>query len=192
MIYDTRKFQSDVPERRSLESGILPGSRPTWTISSVNTPITGPTESSASCPFGEIIPVDDETSYTKGIRGGIIHCGDQNWNIDYQGLTLAADRTTWLVSISVSCEVNRDDDGDLLLPGVKTGTRPSGDWTKTAWTVGKDYPDNTDPVASTGKGTVILPIGKLTIANGVATLEAAGCGHFTITHCAGSLGYTRG
>jgi hypothetical protein len=88
--------------------------------------------------------------------------------------------------------VNRDDDGELLLPGVKTGTKPTGDWTQTAWTTGTDYPDNTEPVASTGNGTVILPIGKLTIADGAAMLEAAGCGNFTITHCAGTLGYSRG
>ena len=146
---------------------------------------------SSACHFGEIITVPDSDPEEKAIRGGIIHCGDQNWNIDYQGLNLAA-AGAWLVSLSVDCEVNRDDDGELLLPGVKTGTKPTGDWTKTAWTTGTDYPDNTEPVASTGNGTVILPIGKLTIADGAATLEAAGCGNFTITHCAGTIGYTRG
>ena len=150
----------------------------------------GATVPGEPCPFGEIITwVDGEQAKT-GIRGGIIHCGDQNWNVDPQELNLGADGA-WLVSIKVDVEVNRDDDGELLLPGVKTGTKPT-DWTLDAWIEGDDYPENTPPVAETGNGTVVLPIGKLTIRNGAARLEAAGCGHFTVTHCAGTLGYTRG
>lgn len=143
-----------------------------------------------SCPFGKIVTTTEGETTTTAILGGIIHCGDQNWSMDNQELNLAASGT-WLVSISVSLEVNRDDDGEILLPGVKTGTKPTGDWTKTVWTTGADYPDNTAPSASTGNGTVVLPIGKLTIADGAATLEPAGCGNFTITHCAGTLGYSR-
>lgn len=84
MIYDTRKFQSDVPERRSLESGILPGSRPTWTISSVNTPITGGS-SEFSHPFKLSTLVDGSTLQWKvsstgstvmdGINGDMIDLG---------------------------------------------------------------------------------------------------------------------
>jgi hypothetical protein len=142
------------------------------------------------CPFGQIISVDDETAFTAGINGGVIHCGDQNWEMSYQGVNLAVSGV-WLVYIEVAVEVNRDDDEELLLPGVKTGTRPTGDWGKTPWTDPTDYPANTAPVASTGLGTVILPIGKLTVAAGVARLENTSCGHFTVTHCAGTLGYTR-
>ena len=145
------------------------------------------------CPFGRIVTWvegEGESAVSKtGILGGLIHCGDQNWNIDNQELNLGADGT-WLVSIEVDCEVNRDDDGELLLPGVKTGTKPD-EWTRTAWNEGDDYPGNTAPEAETGTGTVVLPIGKLTIRNGSARLEATGCGNFTVTHCAGSLGYTR-
>ena len=154
---------------------------------------TGPGSSPSvaeGCIFGEIIDTPGSDPVTKSIRGGIIHCGDQNWNIDPQLLSLASDGV-WLVSISVTCEVNRDDDNQLLLPGVKTGTEPTGDWTNTVWTTGTDYPDNTNPVVVTGNGVIKLPIGKLTIADGVATISPAGCGNFTITHCAGSLGYTR-
>lgn len=142
------------------------------------------------CHFGEIIAIEHAT-YDVGIRGGIIHCGDQTWNISPQGINLAASGT-WLVSIAVEAEVNRDDDEEILLPGIKTGTRPTGDWTKTAWTEGTDYPDGTAPVVATGLGTIILPIGKLIIDDGVATLEPAGCGHFTIGHCSGTLTYYRG
>lgn len=144
-----------------------------------------------ACPFGEVVTTPDSDPATKSISGGIIFCGDQTWNLDPQLLNLTA-AGVWLVSIEVSCEVNRDDDGEILLPGVKTGTRPTGDWTKTAWTTGTDYPDNTPPDASTGNGTINIPLGKLTIADGAATFEKAGCGNITIEHCAGTLSHTRG
>lgn len=144
----------------------------------------------APCPFGEIITWQDGGTGKTGIRGGLIHCGDQNWNLDPQEVNPEADGE-WLVSIGIEVEVNRDDDGELLLPGVKTGTRPSGSWTKTAWSEDTDYPVNTAPEVSTGNGRIVLPIGKLTIHDGAVRLEAAGCGGFTITHCAGTLGYTR-
>lgn len=142
------------------------------------------------CPFGEIITWTDGGTPKIGIRGGIILCGDQNWNFDPQEINPQANGI-WLVSISFEVEVNRDDDGELLLPGVKTGTKPTGNWTKTAWSEGTDYPANTAPDAGTGKGTIVLPVGKLTVNNGSVRLEAVGCGNFTITHCAGTLGYTR-
>ena len=144
----------------------------------------------APCPFGQITTWKDGTNAKTGIRGGIVHCGDQNWNFDPQEVNPQADGV-WLVSIGFEVEVNRDDDGELLLPGVKTGTKPTGNWTKTAWSEGSDYPANTAPDVSTGQGNIVLPIGKLTVDGGSIKLEAAGCGPFTITHCAGTLGYTR-
>jgi hypothetical protein len=153
----------------------------------------------ADCPFGEIIPIPDSDPPAEGIRGGLIHCGDQNWNMDPDEIDLTV-AGTWLVSIEVSCEVNRDDDGEILLPAVKTGTRPTGAWTRTVWVEGEDYPENQNPEALDGLGVVILPIGKLKVTVpdgsppgtvGVATLEPSGCGHFVVTHCAGTLGYTR-
>ena len=143
------------------------------------------------CPFGEVITIPGSDPPAQGIRGGVVHCGDQNWNFDPQEINLAVNGI-WLVYLDVvDLEVNRDDDGEILMPGVKTGTKPTGDWGKTAWSIGTDYPENTEPVASTGIGSIILPLGKLTIADGAATFERAGCGNFTITHCAGTLGYTR-
>lgn len=145
--------------------------------------VTGP------CAFGEINTNTEDPPVTS-IRGGIIHCGDQNWNMDPQTVNLATPGT-WLVSIAVSCISNRDDDDEILLPGIETGTRPTGSWTNTAWTTGTDYPDNTAPTLPTGAGTIILPIGKLTIADGVATLAPSGCGNFRIGQCAGALTYAR-
>jgi hypothetical protein len=150
----------------------------------------GAISSVTSCAFGEIITIPDSDPPALGIRGGLVHCGDQNWNIDPQELALEIDGV-WLVYLEIDLEANRDDDGEILLPGVKTGTRPTGDWGKIAWTFATDYPANTEPVASTGLGTIILPLGKLTIADGAATFERTGCGNFTIGHCAGTLSYSR-
>ena len=146
------------------------------------------------CPFGEITTWTEGTGEAAqkktGIRGGVIHCGDQNWNFDPQEVNPDANGV-WLVSIAVEAEVNRDDDGELLLPGVKTGTKPTGNWTKTPWSEGTDYPENTAPDVGTGKGTIVLPIGKLTVNEGSISLEPAGCGAFMIHHCAGTLSYSR-
>lgn len=143
--------------------------------------------SAGICPFGEIIALDGSPA----IRGGVIFCGDKTWNIDPQTINPATSGT-WLVSIAVSVEVNRDDLEEILLPGIKTGTRPTGDWTKTAWTEETDYPDGTSPTAADGLGEIIIPIGKLTVAGGSASLEPVACGHITIGHCAGTLSHIRG
>jgi hypothetical protein len=145
------------------------------------------------CPFGQIIPIPASDPPAMGIRGGVVHCGDQNWNLDAYpvDLTVAVDTLLW---IEVSCAVNTDDDGDLLLPGVETGTQP------TSWSTGAGYPPNSAPTAAAPSATVILPIGRLIVTlpagspagtPGTATLLPAGCGNFTITHCAGTVGYVR-
>ena len=148
---------------------------------------SGGGESGAPCPFGEIITWRDGETAKTGIRGGIVHCGDQNWNMDNHEVNLATSGD-WLVYLSVDCTVNLDDDGEILLPGVETGTKPSS-WGTSAG--GGDYPDNSNPTPPGGSGTVILPIGRLIVADGRATLTPAGCGNFTVTHCAGTLGYSR-
>jgi hypothetical protein len=144
------------------------------------------------CNFGRIIttPAEGETPAGKAIRGGIIHCGDQNFNVEPDEIDLETDGV-WLVSIEVQCEVNRDDDEESIIPGILTGSYGGGAWTRTAFTGSEDYPSNTNPEVATGIGYIILPIGKLTVADGVARLEQVACGHFTIGQCAGTLSYTR-
>lgn len=144
-----------------------------------------------SCAFGEIIPIPDSDPPVTGIRGGVVFCGDQTWNLDPQPLNLEV-VGSWLVSLEVEVEVNRDDDGEIILPGLKTGTRPDGDWEKTVWTEGTDYPPNDAPEAATGTGTIHVPLGKLTIVGGAATFERVGCGNITLGQCAGTLTHSRG
>ena len=71
---------------------------------------------------------------------------------------------------------------------MKTGTQPSGiEYASAA----SGYPDNTGPVAGSGLGTIILPIGWLAVSNGNPQFAPDGCGNFVIEHCAGSLFYYR-
>jgi hypothetical protein len=173
----------------SVNGGVL-RETPNGTIINVQKPGVTSTSGATACPFGEIITIPDSDPPAKGIRGGVIYCGDQTWNMDPQSLNLTA-TGVWLVSIAVSVEVNRDDDNVIILPGIKTGTQPTGDWEKTAWTEGTNYPANTAPVAATGLGTIYVPLGKLTIAAGAAGFEPAGCGNITLGQCAGTLSHSR-
>lgn len=142
------------------------------------------------CPFGEIISVELE-GFTQGIRGGIVYCGDKNFNVDPKGLNLSAEGV-WLVFLRINCESNRDDAEEIFLPGIKTSTDDATTFfDKVAWTDGTDYPDNTNPDVSDGLGTVIIPLGKLTIGNGSADFEKVGCGNVTINQCAGILSFSR-
>ena len=59
-------------------------------------------------------------------------------------------------------------------------------------TEGTNYDDNTEPDVSDGLGTIYVPLGKLTIDDGVASFSALTCGDITLTQCAGILGHTRG
>ena len=148
--------------------------------------------SSPLCPFGEIIPYDGEATDT-AIRGGVVYCGDKNFDVPPQGLNLEVDGV-WLVYLEIDCESNRDDDGEIFLPGIKTSaeTTPSTFWDKKTWTEGTSYDDNTNPDVADGIGTIIIPIGKLTIADGAARLDPVACGNVTINQCAGILSHTRG
>ena len=141
---------------------------------------------SPPCPFGSIIIFDDDGDLKTGIAGGLIKCGNQNWNMDPFEVDLDTDGD-WLVSIEVQCEVRMDDDSEILLGGVVTGTKPT-EWTKT---VGDDYPENSDPEIPDGEATVHLPIGRLIVAGGSASLDPTGCGPFVVTHCDGTISYTR-
>ena len=150
--------------------------------------------SSSPCPFGSIISIDDETAYVKGIRGGLIICGDRNFNIEYQGLD--TDETTngvWLVQITLSdIECAVDDDGEIFLPGVITSTSTPA-WALVAWTDPTDYGSNTNPASPAAPtGSVVIPVGKLTITDGVPSLANVGCGTVTIGQCAGILSVSRG
>jgi hypothetical protein len=150
----------------------------------------GGSAGSAICPFGEIIDVDDETSFSKGIRGGVIFCGDKNFNVKYEGINTAPE-TNWetLIQIKIAgVEPVTDDDGEIYLPGISTaGSIPV--WESRSVETG--YDDNTNPPSPSATGTIIIPLGKLTVTAGVPSFEPTGCGNITIGQCAGILNFTR-
>ena len=144
------------------------------------------TSSPPPCPFGGLVSMEVAGETVTAIRGGTVHCGDKNFVIDdKQTPTSDGD---WLAYLSVGCEVNQDDDSSILLPGVKTGTAPSGIRYMSA---GSGYSDNSNPEAGSGQGTIILPIGTVSVTDGKARFLPDGCGNFTIEHCAGTLNYHR-
>lgn len=152
-----------------------------------------PVEPSEPCPFGSITSWKSGDATITGIVGGIIICGDKTWNFD----PIEIDRTTnggWLYYYQVQCEVNRDDDATLLLPGVKTGQKPG---TVSKGEIAAGYPDGFAPNISDGKAKITLPIGRVTIEGadsgvpGNITFEPTGCGGFSIEHCGGTVFWQR-
>lgn len=140
------------------------------------------------CPFGEIISwMEGEVAIT-GIRGGVIYCGDKNFNVADWPVNLGEDGS-WLVEISLTgIKCATDDDVELILPGVTTATG-SPTWARKSG--GGDYTDNTNPAAPGDSGTVIVPIGVLTVEGGNATLAPVSCGNVKVNQCAGILSISR-
>lgn len=157
----------------------------------------------STCPFGEIITYTEgegeEAVEKKGIRGGLVYVGDKNFNTPAKELDLETSGD-WLIYLEVECEANRDDDNEIILPGIKTSaaTDPSEFWKSITWSAASgeteetQYPDNDEPEVSDGLGKIMIPIGKLTIDGGNPTLVRVGCGNVTITQCGGILSHTRG
>jgi hypothetical protein len=140
------------------------------------------------CSFGELYVDDGDTK----IRGGWIACGDKNFRVAGNTINLTTSGD-WLIQIELDgIDPVTDDDDEIFLPGVITASgTPS--WEAKANTEGStDYDDNTNPASPTGTGTAIVPIGRLVVEDGVATLSAVACGNVTISQCAGILSVTRG
>jgi len=151
---------------------------------------SGGSSGTSSSNFCSIIDTTDEPP-DKAIKGGLIRCGDQNFNVNDYVLDLGTDGT-WLVQIELTdIEAATDDDGEIFLPGVITSTSTPA-WDLKAWTDPTDYDANTNPTSpASPTGTIILPVGKLIIADGVPSLRPTACGNFLIGQCAGILNYSR-
>lgn len=169
-----------------------------FTAWAASTPSGGTGAAATICPFGEIIAIDDETEFSKGIRGGMIVCGDKNFNVPYLGLNTDPEHnTSKLVQIilsGVACAT--DDDAEIFLPGVTT-TTGTPEWdTSISYdpeaTPPASYTDTTNPASpASPTGTIVIPIGILTIVSGVPRLAPVSCGNIAISQCAGILSHTR-
>ena len=146
----------------------------------------------ATCPFGELSTNTEDPPVTS-IRGGLLVCGDKNYAVPNQNLVLGTPGQ-WLVEISVAgVTAATDDDGEIFLPGVITATATDPVWANNAYTGTESYTDTTNPTSPAAPtGTIIIPIGLLTIADGAATFVPTGCGTIRVGQCAGILSHTRG
>lgn len=143
-----------------------------------------------ACPFGEIISVSDGT-YTQAISGGAFLCGDKNFNVAYRGIVLGT-AGSWLVQITLTgIDPATDDDNQVFLSGVITASG-TPTWGTVAYTGTQNYTANTNPSSPSGTGTIVIPIGLLVVAAGVATFTPVGCGTIDATQCGGILTHTRG
>lgn len=134
------------------------------------------------CPFGEIFTDTSVSPAVQKIRGGLIVCGDKNFNVAGHPVNVDSTRTV-LVYIELPVSVNVDDDGQILLPGVKTssGTPAYSE------TPSDQYPNSTNPSIPAGNGVIVIPLGKLTVKDKAAEFIPTSCGFVRVEHCAGSL-----
>lgn len=148
-----------------------------------------------ACPFGEIITWAEGEAAKTGIRGGLLVCGDKNFNVPNQELTLSA-AGKWLVQILLSgIDPATDDDDEIFLPGGVVTASGTPEWDNKVYSAGPpatSYDDTTNPSTPADTGDIVIPIGILTIAGGSASLVATGCGTITVNQCAGILSYSRG
>ena len=145
------------------------------------------------CSFGHAVLNNDPVN-NRAILGGAITCGDQNFNVANYPFPVKSDGSAdgqWLIEISISgITFNTDDDDSLILPGIETATG-TPTWNKIAYTGSENYTSNTNPTTPTGTGTVVLPIGLLTVSGSSAQLANTGCGAFLVDQCAGVFSYSR-
>lgn len=143
-----------------------------------------------TCPFGEIIDVDDGT-YTKAIRGGAMLCGDKNFNVPYLGIALGTDSWSLIQITLTGIDPASDDDDEIFLPGCITASgTPS--WGTVTYTGSESHTSNTNPATPAGTGTIVIPIGVLKVVSGTATFTPTGCGTIRVSQCAGILDHSRG
>lgn len=153
----------------------------------------GVTAGASHCSFGEIVAVSSG-GYTQAIRGGAMLCGDKNFNVADRGINLAdpAGNGSWLIQITLSgVDPATDDDNEIFLSGVVTASGTPA-WGSVAYTGSENYTANTNPSTPAGTGTIVIPIGILTVDSGAATFTPVGCGTITVGQCAGILSHSRG
>lgn len=139
------------------------------------------------CPFGELYTEDSVTK----IRGGYIACGDKNFHVAGHPLNLATSGD-WLIQIKLTgIDPATDDDDEIFLPGILTATGTPAWETKTNTEGSTNYDDHTNPSTPAATATAIIPIGRLVIADGTASLAPVACGNVTVSQCAGILSVSR-
>lgn len=151
------------------------------------------------CNFGEIYRYSEGSGSSSadlktGIRGGNVKVGAKTWDMNDEpfeiDLTVDCEYPVWL---RILVTVNINSTGIATLSGIATSEKPT--W-QHGTSSSDDYEDTVTPAPfPTGggaSGVLIVPIGHLTVAAGIATLARAGCGDITGTYCPGNLDHYRG
>ena len=177
--------------RPRVGPGIELRETPSGTIISL-APVNRSSAADIPCPFGSVVSITTETGSGKAISGGLLVCGNKNFEVPYLVIDTAPETTsTSLVYISIPCEANRDDDGEIILPGVKTSSSSAAAMQLKPWTEGTNYDDTSNPDAATGIGTIVIGLGKLTITAGKPSFAPTACGKITVIQCGGVLDHSR-
>lgn len=113
------------------------------------------------------------------LRGGVVSGGSTNETISDITIgtvgAVPADGTFyWL-----ECEFTALSEEGILLPGGDLGTVTEGN--------GSSLPDNVIPTGPSPSGSIVIPLGQW-LGGGFAP---SGCGDISITHCPGTLAYSR-
>lgn len=161
----------------------------------------GGSSATGPCYFGEVVTWDEDGSGSgsgdavTGIRGGPIEAGEDQWWEPHHEVSLTTPREK-LLWMELPVTVNKTVGGEATLSGVKSGPKEGLTWHE--GDVSGGYPDKDVPemfaegeTTIDGTGKIVLPVGRITVAGGVLTLEPTGCGGFLVTHCPGVLSHDR-
>lgn len=120
------------------------------------------------------------------VAGGAVRVSDTTtFQVPPWPFTITEPFADRLLYIEVNVEVNRTDDGDYFMSGIKTGLDAS-------LVIDDDlsissYPLGSAPILSSGAGKIVLALGLLKVVDGVPNFHPTGCGSFILEHCNGNL-----
>ena len=146
---------------------------------------------SGPCPFGDVIPIPDTDPAENGVSGGLVFCGDQNYDVAPYHIPAEGFGKVRLWLELTDIELVTDDDVEVILSGVVTSTS-APTWQSATWAEETTYPTNTNPSTPTATGTIIIPIGVLTYQSGGGSFVAVACGPRWVSACDGILSVYNG
>lgn len=145
---------------------------------------------SSTCAFGSISTWLSGSDTVSGVVGGAVSCGASNFSVAGYVANLSVNSDVLLEIQLSGITPQTDDDVVIFLPGIAS-VSGSPSWNAIAYTGSENYTNSTFPTTPGSSGTMVIPIGRLTISGGVARFYPEGCGAITISSCAGDLSYTR-
>lgn len=188
MLYDTNKLTSayDRPVASGANYAGYPNAGTAYTERRQNDATVAVPE--VSCSFGRAFKNTESGDWY--LQGGNLICGDKNFFVEDK-LVNASNDGEYLVFLRLNkIKANTDDDEEVILPGVST-TSGTPEWGSTPYSEGVNYPDNTNFTEPTSEGTLIVPLGVMTIEDNVVSFGSGVCGNVTVGQCAGVLLFTR-